>query len=86
MERITMKHLEVTLSRINAKAGFDNAKWNTVGSYQLSGAYGGWKLEQVLTAGGGIRSITYGYCSKRELLEQMRAFLSGMEAVKTVAV
>ena len=49
----------------------------TAGAYCLSGAYGGYKLEQY-AKGGGIRSITSGYVPKRELYALMQAYLAGM--------
>lgn len=80
MERITQKHLEVLLKRINAKAGFDNPKYSEVGSYTLDWAYGGVKLERFVSTGGGVTSITRGFSSKRECHELMHSFLMGMES------
>lgn len=56
-----------------------NFKWN-IGAYTLSGAYGGWQLQQIVTDGGGIRCITHGYLPKREVYNQAQAFLAGMGA------
>lgn len=80
MERITQKDLENVLARINRKAGFDNPKYSTVGSYCLDYAYGGCRLDQYCNEGGGIRTITNGYVSKRELYNLMHAFLQGMDS------
>lgn len=80
--RITIKDLENLVCRINVKAGLEPLPApNTIGRYELSQAYGGVRLEQVTTAGRGIRVIsTGGYGTKRELYNQMTAYLAGMEA------
>jgi hypothetical protein len=79
--KITQKDLEAVLKRINSKAGFENPKYSTIGSFLLDGAYGGWKLAQYCNEHGGQRDITSGFIPKKELYYQMHAFLSGMEAV-----
>lgn len=80
MERITQKHLESVLKRINAKAGFITPKYSEAGSYTLDYAYGGVKLEQYCNAQGGVRNITNGFESKRKCYDLMHAYLMGMEA------
>lgn len=79
MQRISEKELEATLAAINTKAGHGpNPPYSTPGAYTLSGAYGGGKLEQY-AKGGGVHTISAGgYVAKRELYNQMRAFLAGM--------
>lgn len=74
MERITQKHLESVLKRINAKAGFDNPKYSEIGSYTLDWAYGGVKLEKFVNDRGGISCITNGFNSKRETYNLMHSF------------
>lgn len=80
MQRITERDLNNLLAAINTKAGHGpNPPYNTPGAYTLAGAYGGWKLEQYANTGGGVHTIsTGGYVPKRELHNQMRAFLAGM--------
>ena len=80
--RITMKHLQWTVARINRIAGIVDPKWNVPGSYILDGAYGGWKLAQIINEHGGQRDITSGYVSKRECYELMHAFIRGLETSK----
>lgn len=80
MNRITLKDLEAVLNRINSKTGFNSPKYGVVGSYTLDFAYGGCRLDQFVNEGGGIRTVTNGYVSKRELYGLMHAYLSGMEA------
>jgi len=83
MNRTTLEQLRTLVNIINRRAGFENPAWNTIGSYHLGGAYGGWKLERVVSSGGGIESITSGYVSKKELFHELHAFLRGMEAVSS---
>jgi hypothetical protein len=50
-----------------------------LGTYYLMGAYGGQKLVQIITEGGGVRDVLphLGYTSKKELANGMRAYLAG---------
>lgn len=93
MSTITKANLEHLCNLINKATGNkleayskdENGKFRSnVGTYVLSGAYGGWKLEQIVSYGGGIRSITNGYISKRDLYYQMSAYLDGIEAGKRI--
>ena len=79
MERITDKHLEGMLKRINEAAGFDNPKYSTPGAYCLDYAYGGVKLEQYCNESGGVREITSGFDTKRVTYNLMHAYLLGMQ-------
>ena len=55
-----------------------------VGNFHLEGAYGGWKLVQIVNEAGGVRDISTGYRSKREVYEFLNAYLDGIhEGVKT---
>jgi hypothetical protein len=52
-----------------------------VGRYYVEGAYSGWKLVQVLNAGGGVRDVlSAGYTTKRELYHLVHAYRMGVEA------
>lgn len=51
-----------------------------VGRYTLQGAYSGWQLQQVVNEGGGVRAITQGYLSKREVYHLIHAYREGMAA------
>lgn len=87
--RITERDLENVCRRINQTTGNHTEAYTrdasgkytaNIGSYTLSAAYGGWKLEQIVS-GGGVRTVSSGgYIPKRELYNQMQAFLSGIEA------
>lgn len=61
-------------------AGFGDApKYSTVGAYCLDYAYGGVKLAQWVSEGGGQRDITCGFNPKRETYYAMLAYCNGME-------
>lgn len=90
MSTITKANLEHLCKMINEATGNNQEPYTknadgtftpNAGTYTLSGAYGGWKLEQ-MCKGGGTRSITNGYVSKRDLYYQMSAYLDGIEAGK----
>jgi hypothetical protein len=51
-----------------------------VGRYTLAGAYGGYQLQQIINEGGGVRSITSGYGTKREVYYLIHAYREGMAA------
>ena len=88
--RISERDLENVCKRINKATGnqvepvtrnADNTLSWSIGTYTLSAAYGGWKLERIENEAGGVRTISSGgYIPKRELYNQMQAFLSGIEA------
>lgn len=73
--RVTQKDLELLVAELNEAKGITDAKRNTVGAYVLDYAYGGVKLAQVTSEGGGQRNISPGgYGTKKELY----IFLRGM--------
>ena len=89
MNRITRANLDAMCAEINRTAGTPTEPWTrhgdgrltaNIGCYHLSGAYGGWSLEQMASEGGGVHAIFSGYLPKRELYERMRAYLAGMRA------
>ena len=86
-ERITLKHIQNVLDRINIATGNPTEGWTrqpdgtfkcNVGTYVLDQCYGGVRLAQLCSDGGGERDIT-GFGTKREVYYQMRAFLAGVE-------
>tara|TARA_R110002020_G_scaffold243716_2_gene457245 strand:- start:590 stop:895 length:306 start_codon:yes stop_codon:yes gene_type:complete len=91
--RITQKDLENILDRINSIAGTDHEGTSkgwiknledgtfkaNVGAYVLDYAYGGVRLSQITSKGGGERDIT-GRGTKKETYYNMLAFLYGFEA------
>lgn len=85
--RISQHDLEVTVNRLNETADQPLEPWNresgpkaNLGNYHLDGAYGGWQLQQIVSAGGGCKVISEGgYVPKRELFHQIHAFIKGLE-------
>lgn len=81
--RTTIAMLEHLTEALNTKKGFEDPKWNTIGSYQLSGAYGGYSLHMVASEGGGVHDVfRSGHISKKELYTMMQAYILGMEDSK----
>ena len=86
--RINQSDLYAVLERINHIAGKNPEPWTkqedgkfkaNVGTYVLDWAYGGVRLSQLTSEGGGERDIT-GRGTKKETYYRMHAFLSGLEA------
>lgn len=92
--RYTQRDIEGAVRGLNIMAGFTAAEADAplwiyedgaggramVGRYWVQGAYGGWKLVQIVNEGGGERSITSGYVSKRELYSLIHAYREGIAA------
>lgn len=88
MTRISIKDLELQVTRINKLTGSPLTSWERVdgkikgniGHYHLDQAYGGVKLVRMYNEGGGIDVISRnGYGTKRELYIWMEAFISGLQ-------
>jgi len=94
MYRYTMADLNGAVRGLNRIAGFSEAEADAplytmdenlrstamVGRYTLQGAYGGWQLQQIINEGGGVRAITQGYGTKREVYHLIHAYREGMAA------
>lgn len=88
MERITDKHLEILVKRINVATKNPVTPWtkykngnikSNIGNYHLDGAYGGVALHQMVNEQGGVDDIfNSGYMTKRDLNNRLRAFLVGL--------
>lgn len=88
MDRITIKHLEAVVSRINKLTNSPSTYWNegegkrtiNINHFHLDGAYGGYALCRTVNDAGGVTDIfRVGNVSKRELYELMHAFMIGLE-------
>lgn len=89
-DRATNKQLEALCDEINRLTGSPVARYAKdesgrycpqVGNYHLDGAYGGWNLARMVNESGGItHPLGGGYRTKRELRDQMRAFIDGLRA------
>lgn len=89
MERITDKHLEAVVSRLNRETG-NPATYRApdcgpinVGHYYIDRAYGGNQLVQITNTGGGVRNVlNCGFVTKRALYDLIYAYISGIDAGK----
>ena len=88
MSSISIRHLTARLNQINEVTGNPLEAWTgqtdgtfkaNIGTYVLDWAYGGVRLSQISSEGGGERDIT-GRATKRETYERMGAFLAGLQA------
>lgn len=88
MTRITQKHLDATVERINRVTKNELTPYTqkgekfitNIGNYHISYAYGGASLHQMQTEGGGISDVfRCGHITKRDLYERMHAFLTALE-------
>ena len=87
---ITVKSLEAAVSNLNDLFGVENAQYigrdetgkliSNVGAFHISGAYGGYRLEQ-MTQGGGARDVSE-RGTKREVYDYIWAMVKGAEAMK----
>lgn len=87
--RTTNAELEGLVNRLNRITGNEQSTYtetadgkftSNIGNYHLDYAYGGVKLVQMINAGGGIRTITQGYESKRNCYQQIAAYIAGIES------
>ncbi len=82
--RTTRKQLEGLCATINRITGSPSEHatgrtWN-VGHFMISSAYGGYELQRVDNDSGGVSCpIGNGHGPARELADQMRAFIRGLE-------
>lgn len=84
MNRITKKHLQAQVDRINKLTGSPLTRWSddgkmNVGHFYISGAYGGYNLARIVNEGGGESCPLYtGHIPARELSGLMYAYLYGL--------
>lgn len=89
--RITIANLEAVVARINRVTGSPSTPWRregdrnraNIGNYHLSHAYGGVCLHRMANESGGVTTpLGSGHVPKRELYEQLHAFLRGIEVAQ----
>lgn len=90
MQKITMNNLTNLIRHLNRVTknpeepytkGHDGKFTANIGSYHLDAAYGGYKLVQMHSAGGGITdTLNTGFVPKRTLFNAIHLFLRGIEA------
>ena len=85
MERITEKQLDALVKRINDMTDSPEASYTkngrgrlqaNIGNYHLEFAYNRVGLSRMVNTGGGVETIFNGG-TKRELYDQLHAFLKG---------
>ena len=71
----------MTKAETNPYTKDENGKFKAnVGTYYLAGAYGGYKVEKIVSETGAVSDpIRGGYMTKRELYNVLWAFINGME-------
>lgn len=94
MQRITDKDLKAVVERINLITGMPleaytkdkNGKLKAnVGNYHLSYAYGGVCLHRMHNDAGGVNTpINSGFTTKRDLYNQMQAYIKGLVECREV--
>jgi hypothetical protein len=89
MNRITEKHLQAIVDRLNRLTGMPAAPYVNgvaqVGNYHISHAYGGVCLHRMGNESGGVSSpLSTGHIPKRELAGLLHSFIAGIESKVTV--
>ena len=89
--RISKHDLDMMVDRLNIAAGTPRETWSrdengklkpNAFNYHLSGAYGGYQVQQICTEGSGTSNpITGGHVTKRECYDTLYAFIKGVESV-----
>jgi len=91
--RITEKHLQSLVDKLNQLMDknlqpYDMSKTENranIGTYVLSGAYGGWQLAQISNEHGAqSQPLGGGFETKRETYEKILAFIRGIETAQEV--
>lgn len=90
--RISKHDLDMMVNRLNITAGTPTEPWYRDESgklkpnafcYHLSGAYGGYQVQQMCKEGSGVTTpITGGHVTKRECYETLYAFIKGIESTQ----
>jgi hypothetical protein len=84
MNRITDKQLNALCDYLNKITNSPLKPWAdgraAVGNYHISHAYGGVCLHRHVNESGGVNCpLSHGHGTKRELYNQMQAFIKGLE-------
>jgi len=81
MPTILKNDLYTSLNHLNSTLGTGSGTVThtpLIGEYLLQQAYGGFQLQQRMNDSGGVRSISSGYISKREMHTYLQAVLTGI--------
>lgn len=91
MNRITNKQLESMVDYLNKITGNPTQPYSKVGekyqaqigNFNISGAYGGVALHQIMNEGGGVTDVfNCGHMPKRELYNRISAYIKGIDVGK----
>jgi hypothetical protein len=84
--RINNVDIKRLVDLLNDRTGNNRLAWSpdkrgaNTGTYYVDGAYGGVRLVQIMSDGGGIRTVSHdGYGTKRELYNYLLALLDGID-------
>ena len=88
-QRITDKQLDALCAHLNTITNSPTAPWANgranVDNYHISHAYGGVCLHRHVNASGGITCpLSNGHGTKRELYNEMHAYIKGLLAAQEV--
>lgn len=96
MSRITMKHLEGLVERLNSMTNSPPQTYvkNSEGRYKaqidnfhLDGAYGGWALYRICSDGGACNDISgCGHVPKKELYDRISSLIQGWDLYQSEGV
>ena len=84
--KITLNDLNKKIDYLNEitnnnKESYTFGKGSNIGSYYLSMAYGGHKLEQIVNKGGGCKDVLFtGYTTKKHLYYNICSYILGIES------
>lgn len=91
-QRITTAMLESQIKYLNELVGANTEPYTkqpdgkivaNIGTYYLSGAYGGWCLDLLVSQSGACgTTLNTGYVPKKELYYAIRSFIRGIELGK----
>ena len=83
--RITIKQLENKIDYLNditnnKRKAYEFGKGSNIGTYYLAGAYGGYKLEQIVNKSGGCKYVLFtGFTTKKNLYNNICSYIYGIE-------
>lgn len=81
--RVTEKQIQTLIDRLNDCTGNDREPYGSngpnAGTYYLSMAYGGYRLDQIAKGGGSNVISSDGYGTKRQLQTFLYGMLNGLE-------
>tara|TARA_Y100001972_G_scaffold123719_1_gene171477 strand:- start:337 stop:597 length:261 start_codon:yes stop_codon:yes gene_type:complete len=83
--KVTLKDLNNKIDYLNDitnnnRKAYEFGKGSNVGTYYLSMAYGGHKLEQIVNTRGGCKDVLCtGFTTKKDLYYNICSYISGIE-------